>query len=76
VAILFFLVQGVDFRRPCDQLVLLHLKRTHLMEWVRAVVAVALGVGRQQQLPPIWLQQETDVVWEQLGELSALSRTV
>eukprot|EP00775_Hariotina_reticulata_P006840 gene6840-7058_t len=61
---------GIDFKRPCDQMVLLHLKRTHLMEWVRAVMAVALGVGRQQQLPPIWLQQETDVPWEQLGRCS------
>ncbi|WIA28051.1 hypothetical protein OEZ86_010636 [Tetradesmus obliquus] len=58
---------GVDFKRPCDQMVLLHLKRTHLMEWVRAVVAVALGVGVQQELPPILLQQESNVPWQQLG---------
>jgi hypothetical protein len=60
---------AVDFKRPCDQMVLLHLKRTHLMEWVRAVVAVALGVGVQQELPPILLQQESNVPWQQLGEL-------
>jgi protein O-GlcNAc transferase len=59
---------GVEFKRPCDQMVLLHLKRTHLMEWVRAVVAVALGVGVQQELPPILLQQESNVPWQQLGE--------
>jgi protein O-GlcNAc transferase len=58
---------GVDFKRPCDQMVLLHLERTHLMEWVRAVVAVALGVGVQQELPPIWLQEESNVPWQQLG---------
>lgn len=70
------LKQGIDFKRPCDQMVLLHLKRTHLMEWVRAVLAVALGVGTQQDLPPIWLQEETDVVWQQLGEQMAESGNV
>jgi protein O-GlcNAc transferase len=60
------------FKRPADQMVLLHLKRTHLMEWVRAVMAVALGVRAQQgELPPILLQQETDHPWQQLSELSA-----
>lgn len=62
------LKQGIDFKRPCDQMVLLHLKRTHLMEWVRAVVAVALGVGTNQDLPPILLQHETDNAWQQLSE--------
>jgi protein O-GlcNAc transferase len=54
------------WRRP-DQVVLLHLQRSHLMEWVRSVVAVALtggeddggfggggggfGVGARQQQP-------------------------
>lgn len=32
------------WRRP-DQVVLLHLRRSHLMEWVRSVVAVALTGG-------------------------------
>jgi hypothetical protein len=32
------------WRRP-DQVVLLHLRRSHLMEWVRAVLAVALTGG-------------------------------
>ena len=36
------------WRRP-DQVVLLHLRRSHLMEWVRAVVAVALTGGEQQE---------------------------
>lgn len=65
--LLSVLKQGIDFKRPCDQMVLLHLKRTHLMEWVRAVMAVALGVATNQDLPPILLQQETDNVWQQLG---------
>jgi protein O-GlcNAc transferase len=57
-----------DFQRPCDQMVLLHLKRTHLMEWVRAVMAVALGVEAHQELPPILLQEETGHIWQQLSE--------
>ncbi|GBF94574.1 hypothetical protein Rsub_06689 [Raphidocelis subcapitata] len=50
----------ISFKRPCDTFVLLHLQRRHLPEWVRAVVAVALGVGPSQQLPPVVLQEPTD----------------
>jgi protein O-GlcNAc transferase len=60
--------EAVGFRRPADQMVLLHLKRGHLMEWVRAVMSVALGVGAHQDLPPILLQQETDHPWQQLSK--------
>ncbi|KAF8072370.1 ALDH10A8 [Scenedesmus sp. PABB004] len=54
------------FARPADQVVLLHLQRTHLMEWVRAVMAVGLGVPRGGELPPILLQTAGDAVWQQL----------
>lgn len=74
LAPLFSVLKGLGgraggFARPCDQVVLLHLKRGHLMEWVRAVMAVALGMGPHQQLPSILLQQETDHPWKQLSEL-------
>lgn len=46
------------FARPATQFVLLHLKRSHLMEWVRAVIAVTLGVAPRAPLPPIVMQQE------------------
>ena len=65
---LFSVLKKVDFKRPCDQFVLLHLKRTHLMEWVRAVLAVALGVPAKQPLPRVVLQEETDNAFQQLGE--------
>jgi protein O-GlcNAc transferase len=65
---LFSVLKKVDFKRPCDQFVLLHLKRTHLMEWVRAVLAVALGVPAKQALPTIVLQEETDNPFQQIGE--------
>jgi protein O-GlcNAc transferase len=65
---LFSVLKGAGFARPCDRMVLLHLQRTHLMEWVRAVMAVALGVGPRQPLPPILLQQATDHPWQQLSE--------
>ncbi|KAK9828787.1 hypothetical protein WJX72_002076 [[Myrmecia] bisecta] len=58
--------QESHFRRPADQFVLLHLKRVHLMEWVRAVIAVTLGVGTNQDLPPVMVQQETNSVWTQI----------
>ena len=55
-------------KRPCDNFVLLHLQRAHLPEWVRAVMAVALGVGPRQQLPPVILQESTENRYAQLGE--------
>lgn len=57
-----------DFRRTPHQFVLLHLKRVHLMEWVRAVIAVTLGIGVQQDLPPVLMQQEGPTIWTQVGE--------
>lgn len=54
------------FARPPSQFVLLHLKRCHVLEWVRAVLATALGVGPSQDLPPIMWQQEVPSVWKQI----------
>ena len=48
--------------------VLLHLKRVHLMEWVRAVVATTLSLAPHAPLPPLLLQSETDTVWQQVRE--------
>lgn len=45
---------------------MLHLKRLHFMEWVRAMMAVTLGA--EGHLPPMAFQRETDSVWEQLSE--------
>ncbi|KAK9836079.1 hypothetical protein WJX84_007267 [Apatococcus fuscideae] len=59
------LKQEHNFARPVDHLVLLHLKRVHLMEWGRAVIAATLGTGRQI-LPPLIMQQEVDSVWGQI----------
>ena len=55
-----------SFARPAQQFVLLHLKRVHLMEWVRAVIATTLGVPPDGDLPPLIMQQETDSVWAQI----------
>lgn len=57
-----------SFARPPSQFVLLHLKRTHMLEWVRSVLATALGVGPGQNLPPIMWQQEVNSVWKQIRE--------
>lgn len=55
------------FERPAAQFVLLHLKRSHLMEWVRAVIAVTLGVAPRSSLPPIVMQRETPDIMLQTG---------
>lgn len=57
-----------NFANPPDQFVLLHLKRAHLIEWSRAVMATALQVGTGQALPPIILQEETANFMQQTCE--------
>ncbi|PSC72084.1 EGF domain-specific O-linked N-acetylglucosamine transferase [Micractinium conductrix] len=59
--------QERGFARPPTQFVQLHLKRAHMMEWVRATLATALGVGPQRDLPPIMWQHETGHIGEQMG---------
>lgn len=51
--------QEANFQMPPALFLLLHLKRVHLMEWVRAVMATTLGATASRGLPPILLQQET-----------------
>lgn len=65
-------LKRTNFRRPADAFVLLHLERRHLPEWVRAMVAVALGVGPRQPLPPLLLQEPGDHPTAQIGALSPL----
>ena len=55
------------FASTPSQFVLLHLKRRHLMEWVRAIVATTLSIPRHQALPPVLLQEESDSIWDQPG---------
>ena len=57
-----------DFAWPPHQFVLLHLKRLHLMEWARAVIATTLGLLPGQPLPPVIMQQEQDDVMKQIRE--------
>lgn len=60
--------QERSFSRPPTQFLQLHLKRCHVMEWVRATLATALGVGPDQNLPPIMWQQEVGQIVDQMGE--------
>lgn len=64
---LYSILKASDLKPPDVNVVLLHLKRRHLMEWVRAVMATTLGVQRGGALPPILLQEETDTATEQPG---------
>jgi hypothetical protein len=57
-----------SFKRPCDQIILLHLQRRHVLEWVRAMMSVALGVGLEDFLPPLYVQEATVNVHDQISE--------
>ncbi|EFN54929.1 expressed protein [Chlorella variabilis] len=59
--------QERSFSRPPTQFLQLHLKRCHVMEWVRATLATALGVGPDQNLPPIMWQQEVGQIVDQMA---------
>lgn len=65
---LYSILKTANFKRPCDQFILLHLQRQHMLEWVRAMIAVTLGVGRQDELPAVLVQEETDNAWHQISE--------
>ncbi|KAK9813868.1 hypothetical protein WJX73_002532 [Symbiochloris irregularis] len=58
-----------DFASTPDTFVLLHLKRLHLMQWVRAVVATTLSLAPQRPLPPLLMQTETDSIWKQVPQV-------
>lgn len=60
--------ESPGFAKPPAQFVLLHLKRSHLMEWVRAVIAVTLGVAPHAPLPPVIMQKEQPQILLQTGE--------
>ena len=62
---LFSILKASSFNVPDVNVVLLHLKRSHLMEWARSVMAATLGVQAEQNLPPILLQEGTDLATEQ-----------
>lgn len=58
-----------DFDVPPDQFVLLHLKRSHLLEWARGIIAATLGLGQGSALPKVILQKETDDILSQVGRV-------
>jgi hypothetical protein len=39
-----------------------------MLEWVRAMIAVTLGVKVNDELPPVYIQEATDNAWEQISE--------
>jgi hypothetical protein len=53
------------------RVLILHLKRVHVFEWVRAALAAALDVAPGTNLPPIFMQREVDSVHQQIGKLIA-----
>jgi hypothetical protein len=53
--------------RP-DRIVILHLKRTHVGEWVRTALAATLNIPPGSPLPPIYFQEETPSMFRQIGQ--------
>ncbi len=43
-------------------------QRQHMLEWVRAMIAVALGVKANTELPPVYIQAPTDNAHQQISE--------
>lgn len=63
-----------SFARPVAQVVMLHLKRSHLLEWVRSVVAVTLGGRLDQDLPPFIMQREQpDIITQTISPLEGFA---
>lgn len=67
-------LEGLDVKPPGTVLVM-HLKRVFVFEWVRAALGAAFGAGpdlawrRQRALPfPVIFQAETSSVWSQIGQ--------
>ena len=56
-----------SFQSPPSNIVLLHLKRTHVMPWVRTAIAAAIGTPAGSALPPMAFQEEQDSMWKQIG---------
>lgn len=65
---LYSVLKDSQFDAPNVNMVLLHLKRKHLMEWVRSVMATSLGVQPGDSLPPIWMQDEAGTSYSQLTQ--------
>jgi hypothetical protein len=61
---LYSILKSSTFEVPDVNLIMLHLKRAHLIEWARAVMATVMSVKRGGDLPPILLQEETDIATE------------
>lgn len=51
-----------------DRVVILHLKRTHVGEWVRAALAASLNTPPGGALPPVYFQEETPSMFRQIGQ--------
>lgn len=61
--------ESKSFKSPPSNIVLLHLKRSHLMPWVRTAIAAAIGTPSGNALPPIAFQKEQDSIWKQIGNI-------
>lgn len=63
---LFSVLKESTFKVKEMNMLLLHLRRKHLMEWVRNVIATTLRVPPNGSLPSIWLQEDAEDAHSQL----------
>lgn len=63
---LYSVLKDASFKIKSMNMILLHLRRKHLMEWVRNVIATTLHVHPGGSLPAIWLQEDADDSYSQL----------
>lgn len=63
---LYSVLKDASLKLKSMNMILLHLRRKHLMEWVRNVIATTLQVRPGGSLPSIWLQVDADDSYAQL----------
>ncbi|WPT11880.1 hypothetical protein PSENEW3n2_00005380 [Picochlorum sp. SENEW3] len=51
---------------PCA-VIIMHMKRSFIFEWVRAALGAAFGLKKGTHLPPIIFQEEVGSYWNQIG---------
>lgn len=58
-------MRSIRHSNPINQIIILHLKRSDLFDWVRTLLAITIGT--QRELPPIILQKESKIGFDMLS---------
>lgn len=57
---LYSVLKDASLKIKSMNMLLLHLRRKHLMEWVRNVIATTLHISSGEPLPAIWFQEDAE----------------